>query len=103
MIMAFLSSFSTVSEGWAPTDSHFLIAGAFRLVSFRRGSYQPSSCARIERGGEHGCDVSRVLECTKYNSDPMTTQSEAAGWTAAERASSGRPSRFSRWSMAMTR
>ena len=44
MIMAFLSSLSTVSDGCAPTESHFLIAGAFKLVSFRSGSYQPSSC-----------------------------------------------------------
>lgn len=35
-----------MSEGWAPTPIHFLIAGAFRLVSLVLGLYQP----RYSRG-----------------------------------------------------
>lgn len=37
-IMAFFSSEATVSEGSAPLDSHFLMAGALRLVSSAEGS-----------------------------------------------------------------
>jgi len=44
--IAFFKSLSTVSEGRAPTASHFLIAGALRLASFFKGSYQP----RYSRG-----------------------------------------------------
>jgi hypothetical protein len=44
MTIAFFSKARTVSEGWAPTASHFLMAGALRLVSFRSGSYQPRFC-----------------------------------------------------------
>jgi hypothetical protein len=40
MTYAFFSRFLTVSDGCAPTVSHFLMAGAFRLVSFFRGSAQ---------------------------------------------------------------
>lgn len=39
--MAFLSSAATVSLGCAPTSSHFLIDGAFRLVSLLKGLYHP--------------------------------------------------------------
>jgi hypothetical protein len=45
MTMAFFSKARTVSEGWAPTLSHFLMAGAFRFVSFRSGSYHPRFCS----------------------------------------------------------
>ena len=36
--IAFFSRLATVSLGCAPTASHFLIAGALRLVSFLSGS-----------------------------------------------------------------
>ena len=36
--IAFFSRLATVSLGCAPTASHFLMAGALRLVSFFRGS-----------------------------------------------------------------
>lgn len=38
MIIALRSKLPTVSLGCAPTSSHFFIAGALRLVSFRSGS-----------------------------------------------------------------
>ena len=44
MTMARFNSRDTVSEGFAPTLSHFLMAGAFKFVSFRSGSYHPSVC-----------------------------------------------------------
>lgn len=39
--IALFNNASTVSEGCAPTDNHFLIAGALRLASFFKGSYHP--------------------------------------------------------------
>ena len=36
--MARLRRSLTVSEGWAPTSNHFLMAGALRFVSFFNGS-----------------------------------------------------------------
>ena len=39
--MAFFSSAWTVSEGWAPSSSHFLTSGAFTYVSFVKGLYHP--------------------------------------------------------------
>eukprot|EP00204_Picochlorum_oklahomense_P005020 CAMPEP_0118801992 /NCGR_PEP_ID=MMETSP1161-20130426/3461_1 /TAXON_ID=249345 /ORGANISM="Picochlorum oklahomensis, Strain CCMP2329" /LENGTH=58 /DNA_ID=CAMNT_0006729985 /DNA_START=9 /DNA_END=185 /DNA_ORIENTATION=+ len=39
--MAFFNNPDTVSDGLAPSESHFLIAGALRLASFFIGSYHP--------------------------------------------------------------
>ena len=44
MTIAFLRSLAVASVGLAPTPIHFLIAGAFKLVSLLRGLYHPSLC-----------------------------------------------------------
>ncbi len=108
MTMAFLSSCRTVSEGWAPTASHFLMAGAFRFVSFRSGSYQPRFC--IQR---RSVDWRAETETTTSGQGQRTAQyttllikSLCCGCRPAGKAqltSMGRPSRRDRESMAMMR
>lgn len=44
MTMALFSILAVASDGLAPSDIHFLMAGAFRLVSLFSGLYQPSLC-----------------------------------------------------------
>jgi hypothetical protein len=61
--MAFFSRARTVSEGWAPTASHFLMAGAFKLVSLRSGSYQPRFCTLQEHASSMILHVKQLNAC----------------------------------------
>ena len=72
-----------MSDGLAPTSSHFFISGAFRLVSFLSGSYHPSSC---KVNSLHAMTVDR---------DVMSEQTHVERLT-----SSGLPSRLLRESTA---
>lgn len=44
MTIAFFNNLAVASVGFAPTPIHFLMAGAFRLVSLLKGLYHPSLC-----------------------------------------------------------
>lgn len=55
MTMAFLSRLPTVLEVWAPNPSHFLMEGAFRLVSFLIGSYHPRYCGKLPTPRQPQC------------------------------------------------
>lgn len=44
MTIAFFNSLAAASVGLAPWPIHFLIAGAFKLVSLLSGLYHPNLC-----------------------------------------------------------